>query len=431
MLQHQRSILFLGDLLSLLLAFFAMIVIRFSTHTQSMIIHQQILLFAWLFVIWLIVFFIFDLYNLRRINPNPRNIGLLLASTISNVTLGIVYFYLFSGTGIAPKTNLLLVGFFSFILLIMWRRLFYHLFTVRFTRAIATVGTSPLIKELQLELQKNPHFGEHVIHWDNIVDANTTGSIDILISEHTDPQRLLAVAKILNAETLTLTESYETFFAKIPLSLMTDEKAISVMTRHDTGATHFFYRIVEILFAIAVLIITSPFLLVAIIARLIEDGRPIFIKQSRVGKNGMLFNIYKLRSMKALAPDGSAENNGAVWADLKDSRITPLGHIIRKTHIDEVTQMINIIKGDIALVGPRPERPEFVSQLEQHIPYYFLRHTIRPGFTGWAQIKYRYARSIDDAQEKFEYDLYYLKNRNPLLDVGIILKTLQIIFTHY
>jgi lipopolysaccharide/colanic/teichoic acid biosynthesis glycosyltransferase len=92
--------------------------------------------------------------------------------------------------------------------------------------------------------------------------------------------------------------------------------------------------------------------------------------------------------------------------------------------------MINIIKGDIALVGPRPERPEFVSQLEQHIPYYFLRHTIRPGFTGWAQIKYRYARSVDDAQEKFEYDMYYLKNRNPLLDLGIVLKTLQVIFTH-
>ncbi len=430
MLQHQRSILFLGDVLSLIIAFVGMTLIRFDIYTQHPFIIQQAMLFVWLFVIWLTVFFIFDLYNLRRINPNPRNIGLLLASTATNVILGIVYFYIFSNSGIAPKTNLILVAVFSFVLLITWRRLFYHLFTVRFTRSIGTIGTSPLIKELQIELTKNPHFGEHVIHWNTIEDVNLDRSVDILIAEHTDPQQLLITSKKLSAETLTLTESYETFFAKIPLSLITDEKAMLVMTQHENKALYFFSRIAEIIFAFFVLVITSPFLLIAVIARLIEDGRPIFIKQYRVGKNGKMFTIYKLRSMKALAPDGSAENNGALWAEKKDTRITPVGNIIRKTHMDEVPQMLNIIKGDIALVGPRPERPEFVSQLEQDIPYYFLRHTIRPGFTGWAQIKYRYARSIDDAKEKFEYDMYYLKNRNPLLDIGIVLKTLQIIFTH-
>jgi len=318
----------------------------------------------------------------------------------------------------------------AFALLVTWRRLFYHLFTVRFTRTIATVGTSPLITELQLELRKNPHFGEHIIHWNTLEQAEGTEAIDILISENLDPQQLLTLAMTIGAEPLTLLESYETFFAKIPLSLVTNEKATLIMTRHHNKATHFFGRLIEILFASFILIITSPFLLIAIIARLIEDGRPIFIKQTRVGKNGKIFTNYKLRSMKALTADGSAEENGAVWAEKKDPRVTPVGRIIRKTHIDEVPQMWNIIKGDIALVGPRPERPEFVAALEQQIPYYFLRHTIRPGFTGWAQIKYRYARSLDDAKEKFEYDMYYLKNRNPLLDIGIVLKTLQIIFTH-
>jgi lipopolysaccharide/colanic/teichoic acid biosynthesis glycosyltransferase len=125
-----------------------------------------------------------------------------------------------------------------------------------------------------------------------------------------------------------------------------------------------------------------------------------------------------------------AETHGAAWADKQDSRITRIGRVLRATHLDEVPQMYNIIKGDLALIGPRAERPEFVATLEQHIPYYYLRHTIKPGFTGWAQIKYRYARSIDDSREKFEYDLYYLKNKSPLLDIGIILKTLQIMFTH-
>ncbi|MEO5646610.1 MAG: exopolysaccharide biosynthesis polyprenyl glycosylphosphotransferase [Candidatus Paceibacterota bacterium] len=425
MLQHQRTILFLGDVLSLIISFILMVFLRFDFATQSIFIDQQAMLFGWLFVVWLIIFFVFDLYNLRRINPNPHNIGLLLMSILISILLGVVFFYLFATNGISPKTNLLIVGFLSFILLIGWRRLFYHLFTVRFTRTIATIGISPLIGELQKELQKNPHFGEHIIHWNDLNEVNNKYDVDILIAEHTDPQKLLTVAKDLNAEVLTLGEAYETFFAKIPASLITDEKAIGMMTQHESRAAHMIYRSVEIIFAVAVLIITSPFVLIAIIARLLEDGSPIFFNHDRVGKNGKIFTVYKLRSMIK-----EAEKNGAVWADQKDTRITTLGKILRKTHIDEVPQMWNIIKGDIALVGPRPERPEFVSQLEQDIPYYFLRHTIRPGFTGWAQIKYRYARTVRDAQEKFEYDAYYIKNRNILLDFGIVLKTLQIIFTH-
>ncbi len=426
MLQGQRSILFVGDIVCLVAAFFAMVFIRFNIHAQRSFVAQQAYLFIWIFIIWLIVFFVFDLYNLRRVNPNPRNIGLLLSSTALNILLGIAFFYLFpSSHGITPKTNLVIVAGISLILLIAWRRLFYHLFSVRFTRTIGTVGTSPLIQDLQHELQKNPHFGEHVTHWNSIAEATHDKTVNVLIVEHANPQELLAITQKLNAETLTLSESYETFFAKIPLSLVTDEKAVTIMTRHDSKAMHLFYRCIEILFAVFVLIITSPFLLVAIIARLIEDGRPIFFNHDRVGKNGRIFTVYKLRSMKK-----DAEKDGAVWAEEKDPRITTLGKILRKTHIDEVPQMFNIIKGDIALVGPRPERPEFVSRLEQEIPYYFLRHTIRPGFTGWAQIKYRYARTVLDAQEKFEYDLYYIKNKNPLLDIGIVLKTLQIIFTH-
>jgi lipopolysaccharide/colanic/teichoic acid biosynthesis glycosyltransferase len=426
MFQQQRFTLFIGDVISLALAFAIMVAIRFNIHTQSMFIHQQAVLFAWLFIVWLIVFFIFDLYNLRRVNPNPRNIGLLLISTILNVLLGVVFFYIFSShNGIAPKTNLLLVSGFSLLLIIAWRRWYYHLFSVRFSRSIATVGTNPLIADLRSELGLQPHFGQHAIHWDTINNATVELPINIIIAEHTDPQAILMLSQRLEAEPMTLLEGFETFFAKVPLELMTDEMAITIMTRHDNGAVQFIYRLFEIIFALFILIITSPFLLIAIIARLIEDGSPIFFNHDRVGKNGKIFTVYKLRSMKK-----NAEEHGAVWADEKDHRVTTLGKILRKTHIDEVPQMWNIIKGDIALVGPRPERPEFVSQLEQQIPYYFLRHTVRPGFTGWAQIKYRYARTVLDTQEKFEFDLYYLKNKNPLLDIGIVLKTLQIIFTH-
>lgn len=121
-----------------------------------------------------------------------------------------------------------------------------------------------------------------------------------------------------------------------------------------------------------------------------------------------------------------AENGKAQWAEIEDPRVTKVGRFLRRTHLDELPQMINVIKGDISLVGPRPERPEFVNELEKQIPHYHLRHLIKPGFTGWAQLKFRYGRSVPDSLEKFQYDLYYIKNRGIILDLGILLKTFQL-----
>jgi len=116
------------------------------------------------------------------------------------------------------------------------------------------------------------------------------------------------------------------------------------------------------------------------------------------------------------------------WAKKEDHRVTKVGKLLRKIHLDELPQMINVLKGDISLVGPRPERPEFVEKLEKEIPYYHVRHLIKPGFTGWAQLKFRYGRSVVDSKEKFQYDLYYMKNRSLFLDLGILLKTFQLFF---
>lgn len=425
MLQHRRLVLLAGDILALALSLMLMLAIRFDSATEGPLISFQVQLFAILFILWIVVFFIFDLYNIRRVHPNPRNVGLLITAMAVNILLGLAFFYLSPQESISPKTNLAIVGIFSFAALFLWRRFFYHLFTVRFTRSIAIIGTSPVITDLINELAVHRQLGTVLYHWESIPESAPPGHIDILITEHIDPQNLLAFSRALGAEVMSLSDAYETLFGKIPLQLMTDEKAVHYMSSSTNAGLHFVYRVFEILFAVCVLIVMSPFLLIAIIARLIEDGTPLFFNHTRVGKNGTLFTVYKLRSMTK-----DAEKDGAQWAGHKDGRITRLGHILRKTHIDEVPQMLNIIKGDIALVGPRPERPEFVSSLEASVPYYFLRHSIRPGFTGWAQIKYRYARTIDDSSEKFEYDLYYIKNKHPLLDIGIVLKTLQIIFTH-
>lgn len=413
----------LGDFAACIGAFYIMSAIRlatFPTRTSS-----QFQLFALLFLVWLVVFFIFDLYTARRINPNPRNIGLIFAAMATNTLLGVVFFYISSTAGISPKTNLVIVAAFSTALIVAWRRICYVLFTKRFVRKIILIGQGPHIAELGRELARNPNIGSVIATYPTIPSTAPNTRIDLIIADNIDPQTLIAYARSCGAQPLSLFEAYELILTKIPVELMTEERALAYLNNQSTSALYVLYRLFEIIGASLVLIITSPFLLIGAIATWAEDGGPVLYTQTRVGKDGKVFHIYKLRSMRT-----DAETQGVAWADKQDARITTVGKILRNTHLDEVPQMWNIIRGDLAAIGPRAERPEFVANLEQQIPYYYLRHTIKPGFTGWAQIKYRYARTVEDSREKFEYDLYYLKNKSPLLDIGIVLKTAQIIFTH-
>jgi lipopolysaccharide/colanic/teichoic acid biosynthesis glycosyltransferase len=154
----------------------------------------------------------------------------------------------------------------------------------------------------------------------------------------------------------------------------------------------------------------------------IETKGPIFFRQKRVGLNGSVFEIVKFRSMVQ-----NAETGEAIWAVENDSRVTRVGKIIRKLRIDELPQLWNIIKGDMSLVGPRPERPEFIEELNRVIPFYFIRHVVKPGITGWAQVNFKYGASKEDALEKLQYDLYYVKNLSFFLDARIILKTIRVV----
>jgi sugar transferase (PEP-CTERM system associated) len=182
-------------------------------------------------------------------------------------------------------------------------------------------------------------------------------------------------------------------------------------------------RIVDTALSMIMLFITLPItLLIAFFIKLESRGPAIF-KQERVGENGNIFQIYKFRTMNLNAE----EKSGPTWALKNDPRITRIGQLLRKTRLDEIPQLINVLKGDMSFVGPRPERPYFVEQLTKVIPYYLLRTAIRPGITGWAQIKYKYGDSIDDAKEKLRYDLYYIKNMSVALDFSILWQTVKVV----
>jgi lipopolysaccharide/colanic/teichoic acid biosynthesis glycosyltransferase len=178
--------------------------------------------------------------------------------------------------------------------------------------------------------------------------------------------------------------------------------------------------------ASAVLVaVSSPVMLLAMLAIWLEDGRKgggIFYRQNRVGFEGNVFALIKFRSMRS-----DAEADGAQWAQKNDARVTRVGAFMRKTRIDELPQLLNVLRGHMGFVGPRPERPEFVAQLEAQIPYYAHRHSVKPGITGWAQLCYPYGSSVDDARQKLEYDLYYVKHHNLLFDLTILVQTVEVV----
>lgn len=182
------------------------------------------------------------------------------------------------------------------------------------------------------------------------------------------------------------------------------------------------HRALDLVGALVLLVVTLPVMLATAAAIHIEDGKPVFYRQVRVGRDGRAFTLYKFRSMRV-----DAEARGAVWAAVRDPRVTRVGAVIRRLRVDELPQLFNVLRGDMALVGPRPERPEFTSELADRIPGYADRLSVKPGITGWAQVSAPYAASIDDARDKLSYDLYYIKNRSLLLDLLILASTVRVV----
>jgi sugar transferase (PEP-CTERM system associated) len=182
-------------------------------------------------------------------------------------------------------------------------------------------------------------------------------------------------------------------------------------------------RVFDIVCASILIVLTLPVMLITAVLIALEDGVPILYFQERVGQNGRLFNVVKFRSMRT-----DAEKDGKPrWASAQDSRVTRVGRVIRKLRIDELPQLFSVLAGSMSMVGPRPERPFFVDQLTQEIPYYAIRHSVKPGVTGWAQVRYQYGSSVEDAAEKLQYDLYYVKNHSLLLDIVVMFETIGVV----
>jgi sugar transferase (PEP-CTERM system associated) len=258
-----------------------------------------------------------------------------------------------------------------------------------------------------------------------LVKANHVRKLIVAISERRGgyPVSSLLDLRVHGCEVVEWPFFYEQLAGRIAVDNLSPSYFIFQEGFRKSPMLLYTRRFVSLLFAVALLLLISPLILVTMLLIKIDSPGPVFYTQKRVGKNGTMFDIIKFRSMRHDAEGGS----GPRWATQNDPRVTRVGKIIRLARIDEIPQIVNVLKGDIDFVGPRPERPEFVKELEKEIPYYSLRHTVRPGLTGWAQVMFMYSGSIEESKEKLQYDLYYIKNMSVKLDLLVLFRTLKIV----
>jgi sugar transferase (PEP-CTERM system associated) len=236
------------------------------------------------------------------------------------------------------------------------------------------------------------------------------------------PTEELMACRLSGIPVVDLVEFLERETGRVDVGLLKPSYIIFAPGFSRSALRQFNTRALDVIGSVVLLLFTWPIMLLAALAIMLEDGRPIFYRQVRVGFEGKPFNLLKFRSMRV-----DAEKGGAQWAKKDDDRTTRVGKIIRKTRVDELPQLLNVLRGQMSIVGPRPERPEFVANLTATIPYYQERHYVKPGLTGWAQVCYPYGSSERDAVEKLQYDLYYVKNHTLLFDFAILLQTAEVV----
>lgn len=388
-----------------------------------------------------------ELYDFKVVvNNTELIIRLLQAIGTSYIILALIYYIL---PGVIIGRGIFLINLFLLILLIVSWRLVYNwiLKTKKFDQKIVFVGTGDLVQMLAKEIQGKKDSGFQVIgiidnsstqnntsslpllgnyeQLSEIVKTNNVGRIVVTLKERrgTFPANELLKCRLKGVEVEEGISFYERLTGKLLVDNLYPSWLIFSPGFKKSEIRKAMKRLTGVAISAIGLLLSSPLAVITAIAIKLDSPGPVIFKQERVGENGRNFNLLKLRSMI----QNAEENGEAVWATENDPRITKVGRIIRKLRIDEIPQMLNVLRGDMNFVGPRPERPQFVEELEKQIPYYSQRHSVKPGITGWAQIMYPYGSSVEDAREKLHYDLYYIKNMRIFFDLMILFNTIKTI----
>jgi exopolysaccharide biosynthesis polyprenyl glycosylphosphotransferase len=437
--KYKSVVIFLGDIGVFFVSLLLMIAIRYKPANITSEFHIHTVPFTATLIVWLLVFYIADLYTHTTWRTTLENAKLFSLALTINVIISITIFYLFgSFFKLTPKLNLIIfTGIFA-LLDGAWRFFLTRILSLKNqTHQIIIIAESPLVHDIQSFCKKYPELGYHIDVYTSATEAiakiqeikKATIVIGNSFLKNAELGKILYKQLNEKIQIETLAHFYGRIFGRIPLTEVTEEWFIQEV--HAKNNTYLFIkRMADVFLALFACILFSPIALFLLIVIPLSSRGSALYTQIRTGKDSKNFTLYKFRTMyeeKNKNPDQSG--SAPAWAQQNDPRITRFGKVLRATHLDELPQLINIIIGDMSFVGPRPERPEFAQTLKEEIPHYLVRHTVLPGLTGWAQIKFKYASSVTDWKQKFEYDLYYIQNQNMLTDMSVIVKTIRFLFT--
>lgn len=445
---HVKKIaLLIGDIFVLYFSLYLTLFIRYLHIPSETLWSDHIGPFSVLFFILILLFYIANLYDFRLVAKNSQFLQLLTKVLLITAAFSIAFFYLNPGIKITPKKNLfifLLVFAFFFFL---WRQLFNYLLKSYLPKnIIGIIGYNEQVLGLIQEIKDKPTLGYRLafviddtqtmhpskfnipIYKDignlkDLIIKNKTSTIVLTADPHQSAQLRAALFACLplHISFITLPKFYEQIAGKVPVDSINQMWFLENLSEGNKRIFDFAKRAYDFILAFTIFIITLPFWLIITLIIKHESSGPAFFTQVRTGRNGHAFRIYKFRTMTTAGNDFTPTKTD-------DKRITRFGHFMRKTRIDEVPQVINIMKGEMSFVGPRPERPELIKELEASVPFYRERMLVKPGVTGWDQVSGEYhSPSYEDTLKKLQYDLFYIKNRSLYLDFVILLKTIYTI----
>src|SRR3989344_1208545 len=438
LIKKEALVLFVGDIFFFVFSLWLSLYIRFAQIPTSERFVTHFYPFSLLFILWIFVFFIAGLYEKHTLILKSKLPIVIFNAQVVNSVFAIVFFYAFPVFGITPKTILFIYLFISFICVLLWRLYGSFFFGSGDRQAALLVGSGDEMKELLHEVNNNNRYN---ISFISSIDIGNISSIDIqediITAVYSNEIKIIAVDFSHENVTPLLPHLYNLIFSKvrfidshriyedifdrIPLSLVNYSWFLENISASSTFTYDFLKRLMDVVLALflgAISLVFYPFVYVAI---KIDDGKNIFIKQERIGQNNKNIKIVKFRTM-SVDDEGDGEANRA-------QKITNVGHFLRSSRIDELPQLWNVLKGDISLIGPRPELPKLVSLYEKEISFYNIRHLIKPGLSGWAQIYQitppKFSTDYNQTKIKLSYDLFYIKNRSFWLDIKIALKTIK------
>lgn len=447
-IRSEAWLLFLGDLLVFFVALWITLFVRYLDVPTETLFYDHFVPFSYLSLAWVTVFFIAGLYDKHTEFLKRRLPAMIFRAQALNIAIAALFFFSISYFGITPKTNLLIYLVVSTGILIYWRLILFEFLVPRKRRKALLVGEGPEIDELVREVNRNSRYGfsfERILSNDllagedleeRLINMLDREGISVIVADQGN-ERVMPLIPLFfrlafssrDIRFMDLQTMYESIFDRVPLTLLRYDWFLAHISRSAHPVYDFMKRVIDIAGALAagiLLLVLLPFVWLAV--RLTDKG-PLFIAQERMGARGTTVTVYKFRTMR------NVENG--VWIGESANEVTKLGSILRKTSIDELPQVWNILKGEMSLIGPRNDITGLASRLEAEIPFYTVRTIAKPGITGWAQTHQHYApgkispQSVEETKVRLAYDLYYIKHRSFLLDINIALRTIKTLLSRF